>query len=471
MVAYQSGQGNERLHARVHSTVMFTPSHSLEGDAVDRRWPSTRRPLAAWRAVARPCPASIAWVAGLLLLLAAPPGNAHLPEVFGRQFVLVSGAAPSTPDSCGGDAQERARLREQADALGNELAVLERQHGAYSPFTIDPAAELAKLRSSLCDHPASLDALRRALHALRINDGLLSDAQLPLLRALADSYQAIGDYESAQRTLRYGFRVHGMGRGELTPAALQDALAYFQRARDIFIDPRSAQDLALFYEAYEDNRAMYEAQVAAGAADARPPWPARKAIAISHLRNLYIVLGTNMDRYQSGAGDAGRSGMEFMQRSQLLTFSRGRKLLEGLLADPDAPASERAGLLLRLGNWLQWNDKWQSGCETLEAAWAADDEGGRVRRQLHNPAELPEDAELWRSLRASDLPTRVIVRVSFDVSARGVIRGVDGEQVGDEGGGAGRVLRWLRDSHARPAVREGQCVDARLEDRVYRLVD
>jgi len=412
----------------------------------------------------------MAWVAGLLLLLVAPTSNAHLPEVFGRQFVLMDGEAPSVPDSCGGDAQERARLREQADALSDELAVLEREHGVYSQFTVDPAGELAKLRASLCDHPASLDALRRGLHALRVNEGLLSEAQLPLLRALADSYQAIGDYESAQRSLRYGFRVYGMGRGELTPAALQNALAYFRRAREIFIDPRSPQDLALFFEAYEDNRAMYEAQVEAGAADAQLPWPARKAIALSHLRNLYIVLGTSLDRYQSGSADAGRSGVEFMQRSQLLTFSRGRELLEGLLADPEAPPGETAMLLLRLGNWLQWNGKWQTGCKTLESAWEADDEGD-VRRRLQDPAELPEDPELWRSLRAADVPTKTLVRVSFDVSARGDIRRIEGEQISEDGGGAGRVLRWLRDSHARPAVREGQCVDARLDGRIYRLVD
>jgi len=413
----------------------------------------------------------VPFVAALLLALLAPVSRAHLPEYFGRKFVLLDSPVLAPQDPCGADAQERARMREQADALRAELDTLEREYGAYSPRTVDPAGELAKLRSGLCDHPAALDALRQALHALRINDGLLSKAQLPLLRALAESYAAIGDYESAQRALRYGFRIHGMGRGELTPAALRDALAYFQRARDIFIDPRSPQDLGLFFEAFEDSRAMYSAQVEAGDAGSRPAWQVRKAIALSHLRNLYIVLGTDLDRYQSGGGDAGRSGVEFMQRTQLLTLSEGRKLLEGLVGDPEAPPGERAALLLRLGNWLQWNGKWQGGCETLEAAWSADEQGGTVRERLYDPAELPEDQELWISLRAADLPTRGLVRASFDVSARGDIRYVDGEQVGDEGGGAARVLRWLRDSHARPAVRDGRCVDARLGDRYYRLVD
>lgn len=450
---------------------MPTPSHSIARDTAQHRG-STSPSDPAGRVAGTPgygVPGG--WLLGLLLALLSPLSDAHLPEVFGRQFVLMDGGQPPAPASCVDDAQERARLREQADRLSADLAALEREYGAYSPRTVDPAGELAKLRADLCDHPAALDALRQALHALRVNDGLLNEAQLPLLRALADSYQAIGDFESAQRTLRNGFRVHGMGRGELTPAALQDSLDYFQRARDIFIDPRSPQDLALFFEAYEDNRLMYEAQVAPAGSDPTPPWAARKAIALSHLRNLYLILGTDLDFYPSATGDAGRTGMEFMQRAQLLTFSRGRKLLEGLLSDPAAPADERAALLLRLGNWLQWNGKWQSGCDTLEAAWAADAEDGPVRRQLHNPAELPEDPELWRSLRAPELPTKVIVLASFDVSARGDIRRIDGEQVSEEGGGAGRVLRWLRDSHARPAVREGQCVEASLVNRRYRLVD
>jgi hypothetical protein len=411
-----------------------------------------------------------------LLLLAgclAVPADAHLPEYFGRRFVLEPPVptAPA-PESCGGSPEEREALRGQVAAMDRELEARTRTLGAYSPLLADPSGELAELHARLCNHPAALDALRRAIQALRVNDGLLSEAQIPYLRAMARSYAAIGDYESAQRSLRYGFRVHNLGRGPLSPAALRDSLAYFERAREILLDPRSPRDLDLYFEAYEDNRAMYEAQWARFEAGEGPSYAVMKAIALSHLSNLYMILGTDLDAYGMSAVEAATSGTQFLQRSQLLTYSRGRKVLEGLLDAPQAAEGvERAGLLLRLGNWQQWNGKWQSSCDSYEASWAAATgaDGAALRARLAEPAELPEEPELWRFLQGPDIPVRAVVEASFSVNARGDITRVNGKTVGE--GSGGRILRWLRDSHARPAIRDGACVSAELAGRRYRLVD
>jgi len=403
----------------------------------------------------------------------AMPAGAHLPEYFGRRFVLEQTAPPEPAgEACGGSAAEREALREQVATLEEALDAQQRSLGAYSPLLADPSGELAELQARLCNHPAALDALRRAIQALRINDGLLTEAQIPYLRGLAQSYAAIGDYESAQRALRYGFRVHSLGRGSLTAAAVRDSLAYFERAREFLLDPRSSGDLDLFFEAYEDNRAMYEVQWARFEAGEGPSYAAMKAITLSHLYNLYMVLGTDLDAYSMSGAEAATSGTQFLQRSQLLTYSRGRKALEGLLASvPAAQGVERAGLLLRLGNWQQWNGKWQSACDSYEASWSAavGAEGESLRARLAVPAELPEEPELWRFLQGRDIPVRAVVEASFSVSARGDITRVRGQTLGE--GSAGRVLRWLRDSHARPAVRDGACASGELLGRRYRLVD
>ena len=406
----------------------------------------------------------------VLCSVVAWPTQAHLPEYFGRKFVLLpetDAEAPAPP--CGGD---RAALREEVAALEAQLAAMAAGRGAYAPTLADPVGELGKLHSALCNHPAALDAYRRAVQLLRINEGLLTKVQLPYLRAMADSSRAIGDYRSAQATMRYAFRIHEMGVGELSTTALEDALAYFSLAREILMDPRTGEDLNLFFEAYRDNLAMFEAQQARARTGNGAPWAARKAIALSHLHNLYLILGTDLSASGIGGTDAGSASLEFMQRTQLLTFSKGVDLLEGLIGEAASDA-DRAELLLRLGNWEQWNDKWQRACRSYVAAWqAATGAGGEsIRQQLSRPAELPEDPALWSYLRGPDVPWRATVTASFHVSARGDISRVDGRAIDDDDRGlAGRVLRWLRDSHARPAVSEAGCVDGELRGRRYRLL-
>jgi len=370
---------------------------------------------------------------------------------------------------CGGD---REALREQVKAMEETISIRQQGEGAYSLDLADPVGELGTLHSSLCNHPAALDAYRRAVQLLRINEGLLTEAQLPYLRAMADSSQAIGDYESAQLTLRYGFRIHNMGRGMLSQAALRDSLGYFRRAREVFIDPRLPGDVELFFQAVQDNQFMWEVQLSGFQRGEGSSYEAIKSLGISHLRNLYLILGTELRATQSSDGSG--VGWDNLLRTQQLSYGKGRVVLEELLALPAAQTpQEQSYLLLRLGNWQQWNGKWQSSCDSYAKAWAAaGDDSSPVRRQLAAPAELPEDPQLWSYLLDPALPEKAVVEAQFRVSARGDISRVSGEALDDASSGiAGRILRWLRDSHARPAVVGGECVAAPLSGRRYRVID
>lgn len=300
----------------------------------------------------------------------------------------------------------------------------------------------------------------------------MNRAQLPYLRAMARSSRAIGDFESAQRTLRYAFRIHDMGRGALDATALADSLAYFRLARDIYIDPRSPNDVGLFFEAYLDNEAMLESLQAAAADGGQVPYKTLRAVAISQLRMLYLLMGTELHSERLSAAEG--AAWDFLQRSQMLSLSKGRKIIEGLLAHPDAESgSEQARLYLRLGNWQQWNNKWQGACDSYAQAWQAAQSAAdnTMLERLGRPSELPEDARLWESLHDPEIPVKATIKASFDVSRRGYVSRVDAAVTGDENSAlAGRVGRWLRDSHVRPAVSDEGCIDGHLDDRVYRLL-
>lgn len=402
-------------------------------------------------------------------VLCAAPVAAHLPEYLGREYFLVDTDRPPRPDPCAGD---RSAMRDRAAELEEQLSEQRLRQGVYDPGLADPEGELAGVYGDLCNHPAALRHYREALQRIRVSDGLLSRAQLPYLRAMARSSRAIGDFESAQRTMRHAFRVHGMGQGELDETALRDSLEYFRLAREVFIDPRSPGDIRLFYEAYEDNLAILEFHRESDGGLNSVPYDTLNPIATSHLQNMYLLLGTDVVAESIGSSDS--ATWNYVQRLQMLGLGRGEKLLEELLAHPGAQGPKEQGQLFhRLGNWQNWNNKWQRACKTYALAWQSATEAGdtELLEQLAQPSALPEDASLWDSLHDPGILIRSTVEVSFTVSARGMVSEVDAQVLDDSSSSfSGRLGRWLRDSHARPAVVDGACVEGRLEGGVFKLL-
>lgn len=400
----------------------------------------------------------------LIVVLGSASTRAHLPEYFGRLYVLENqNPDPAEAQRCGGD---REALREAVVRRQRDLEEQQVSEGAYSAAAVEDIGELGNLYSQLCNHPAALDEYRRLVHLLRISDGLLTRAQLPYLRAESEHYRDIGDFESAQKAWRYAFRIHGMGRETLDTGALSDSLGYFSNARAFFIDPRSSGDTELFFEAYRDNEAMFEAQRLLGELGFKD----LQELALSHLANLYLVLGTDL----SGAhyGDGVKPSVASLRRLQDVGYFRGKALLEWLMdSAEDQSADVHAQLALRLGNWYQWNGKWRRACEYYARAWHFGGEESAVRRRLARPAELPEDAALWSSLQRPELPLRGIVVADFYVSARGDVSRLKASTTGEESSAlASRLSRWLRDSHARPAVVDGECIGAELRGRHFRIL-
>ena len=400
-----------------------------------------------------------------LALLLPSSAFAHLPEFFGREYVLVRDGEPP-PEPCGGDRDAlRAEIEEQKELLESQPA----EDGAYDVTLADPQGELAGLYAQLCNHPAALKQLREALQRLRISDGLLAPSQLPILRAMADSYLAIGDVESAQLTLRSTLRVHGMAVGSLSAEGLRDSLAYFRLARNIFIDPRWSRDVGLFFQAFQDNDEAWDRQL-----ERKTAYEVLRGLGLSHLRNYYILMGTNLSSGVVGS-EAGGGAWDFLYRAQLLSYRQGIDILEVLATTAEEFAPQHvAEYQFRLGNWHMWNGKYRSACEAYSLAWslATPPAGDALREQMAQPAELPEDEQLWDALQSPEIPERAVIEASFSVSRRGDVSGMDANAVGDGSEAlAGRLGRWLRDSHMRPAIVNGECVAGELKGRRYRLLD
>ena len=122
-----------------------------------------------------------------LLLLLLLPNSGLLardqnspPTPYGLRYHLASDTDSADLPVLLRSAPEAARYRQQVEDA--ELA-----DGPYSPMLAETLTDEASYLEQHGNHEAAIVSLRRAVHVTRINDGLHSGMQLPMVRRLIRS--------------------------------------------------------------------------------------------------------------------------------------------------------------------------------------------------------------------------------------------------------------------------------------------
>ena len=134
---------------------------------------------------------ALLWLAPLVF---SPPLLAHLPELYGRKYVRVDPENFTPPDD-----QRKPRILTPASAAEtgyeDQVRQIEATAGPYSSGLADPLTNLSHSQLERGDPEEAAASLRRAVHLVRVNEGLYSRNQLPLLRQLIDllrKWSAVG---------------------------------------------------------------------------------------------------------------------------------------------------------------------------------------------------------------------------------------------------------------------------------------
>lgn len=148
------------------------------------------------------------------------------------------------PAAANGVADERAVVRawaEARDRLEAAVAAEETRNGPQSRSLLDPLVSLAVLHQEHGEHALAAEAYARALHVLRVNEGLYTLEQAPLLLQLHASTVARGDDAGAALLDDKLTRLARLHTGDLRTVPILRALADRQLAayeryleRDLF---------------------------------------------------------------------------------------------------------------------------------------------------------------------------------------------------------------------------------------------
>lgn len=470
-----SGQQSSPLRqsARLHEHLAWLPARFL---VVWNQWSNVALARYRYRCL------------GLLTLLLpvffggkAPPAEAHLPSLFGKEYIRAESLA---------DLQPTAKVPPLDIEAGDpgpyerQLEDLALRDGPYASGLADPLAGVAQIYKQRGDYKEAVEAYRRALHLIRVNDGLKSQRQLPLLKDLMAIYRIQGDGDALDDAYHYYFNVHGNGHPPYSESSVAAILEYMDWQREAFSVGMEGKAKARTrsVQAYLRNAQIIEEMSLQPSLE----YSWYQQIVMSQMANLYMILGEDMEEYlavglPSGPmnGAEARSEGYVLDRITVIQQSGvkiGRRLLQGLIdRSEQAPVIERAGLYLELGDWNQWNGSLRHASEAyavVEKLLRAEAGGEPLADWLSEPVELPDERALWRSATGSSTEQHPVLTVRYDVNEKGNVRNVKVVSPKEgQGWPTSRIKRLLHDTHFRPVFSGGQPLPMTGLQRQYQVLD
>ncbi|MEH6567656.1 MAG: tetratricopeptide repeat protein [Halioglobus sp.] len=416
----------------------------------------------------------------LAAVITAPLVSGQSPVPYGQDYFRYGqGLHDGRPARVSGFEGETDEVDKEA-----YLTQLEDLHdGPYSDSLAEPLSALGAYYLDLGRYAEALGYYQRALHVVRVNDGLYSERQIPLVRNLLDAYRLSGDTEALDERYEYFFRLYGSGQPPFTELRLRAALEYLRWQREALGLTLEDDRLERLLKLYHLNAQIVDA--AAQSIDITPYW--YRQLVLSQIRNLYLLeseydppdelygFGTNnaMQSNQMQGVDFKTQRLDSIRRT---SSSRGRILLEGLVARLTSigDAQELAGAYLELGDWHQWSSDYRSANRAYAQVVKTLQESGDhalLDSWMGSPAELPTADVFWLPQKPIAGQRRVLFSAEYSVSSRGKPRGVQVWAVNpEESGLASAMRRKLLATRFRPRYAIGETEAVEKVTRKYEMI-
>ena len=374
---------------------------------------------------------------------------------------LPAQAAAITPE------QNRALKRQRLQAYREAITSIESNQGAYGADLPETLLGLGLSLQAEGDHQEAVVLFRRGVHLTRVNEGLYSRNQIPLLQAEIQSHIAGQDYAMADDRQRYLHRVQtrspaaGMGNARALMQHAEWQYSAYQLGLEKENYPRLMSMWGFYHRAYLD---IYE-QEGETSPELLPPLNGM-------LQSLYL-----MSRYQFKEPDAmysddvmARLNQQRFTSLRAQNFERGTRIIESIykVESSNGKAEQaRADSLVMLGDWHLWHGERQGA---LNAYTQAAGELNRLEdAQLELDDPLGEPVPLPALDALAPLPPVVegdaegngeAILLEFGVTRSGKV--IDIERLDDNqayDNQARRLMRKLRKTRFRPRFEAGQPID------------
>lgn len=306
---------------------------------------------------------------------------------------------------------------------------LEAQGGAYDAALSEQLLGLGSAYQAAGRHEEAAEALSRAAHIVRVNEGLYSPSDLPILERLIESYSALGEWDGVGTSYQQMFQIHrrnyGDGDERMLPA-LQRLSTWHLSAYlgDIGEDPINHLEAAR--NLYDSSLGILQAKPAGS--DPRLPEALREKAIVDYYLASYVP--------ESGGGVSFSAGPSSAQQQAgpayaLMGFTSGREALEKVVElrrqDPSASPLMRGQAAAELGDWHQLFNRRQTALDIYKEAWtqaATDASNTTVNQIFGQPIALPvlpQGLAAIADANAGAPGKQGVITVTFAVNERGLV--------------------------------------------------
>ena len=309
-----------------------------------------------------------------LISLAQKPSDA--PADTETEPIVIDMAAPLEP--------ERARpLLTEPSALGvyrSYIESMETNGGAFAPGLTEQLLGLGLNLQALDRHAEAAKVLKRGVHVSRVQLGLYTADQIPLLRAEIRSLIALGRFDEVDEHQRYLARVESeaLTGTPASIAALIDQGEWAEQAWDLRLGDQEAhpEHLARGWEYY---RLAYN--------QSTQLYGERSLELLKPLEGMLRLHYRFADLQRESANNTSFDGTSYRQTAALGgAYRRGEAVLStifGLKIVNGSSAGEQARDLTRLGDWARWMGRRSDARSYYDKAW----------RRISPPPMVPEESE------------------------------------------------------------------------------
>ena len=380
------------------------------------------------------------------------------------------------------DFQRRVENIRQYSALVGDI---ELSGGAWDRALAEELSALGSLQQQQGDHVAAVEALNRAVHINRINEGLHTLEQVPVVESMIDSYVALGDWANADLYNNYLYFVQKKAYGTNDPRIIPvlDRLANWNiQAFNVGYGESLGMRLSTAQILF--NAAARMVSVHFGETDARlvelKTNIAKSAYLVSRFPEYMIELDRPENRTLE---DLLRESLNEKSRMQPRGFRSGEQALLDIIGYYEEEADDvyvTAEAIANLGDWYTIFERRNAASDRYNQAYqllAEMDDGAELIQQLFGQVipiptfGIPTNLEKASSNDPQPQGLRNgYADLAFDVTENGVVRRLQMLSEADEENSLPltRLRREVRTSYFRPLVVDGRPVRSANNQFRYR---
>lgn len=290
----------------------------------------------------------------------------------------------------------------QAESLRQTVQALEANGDTWHPQIAESMTSLAQLMQRDGHHEEALAMLERAIHINRVNNGLFSLQQAPVIDMQVRSHMELNQWQEADSLRQYHFYIHSRSmqsnEPELIPALVRYAEWHLKSYEDRRVDVMPVTRLIDAYQLYSVALSLADAQQEPAA------WPREQYLQrMAYLAWQLSLAGPQMrpevmyarSRQVDDEWVSRMTGGENSLRPS--TFAMGEEALQQIIAQREAHLQEavpdssvRRDLLrqhvesvLQLADWHLLFMRRQGSAALYQQAWQMlQDEDEALRRQI-----------------------------------------------------------------------------------------